>query len=92
MVKINFDSESFHQCSYSTLWQGTDNLDLAAFANEFVSKRNATLPCYADKTSQNLQKELFLGLINKINLGSIKKYMRIMIIAMYKSLKKIIKY
>ena len=64
MVKINYDSESFQQCISSTLSQGADNLDLAAVANEFVSKRNATLPCYADEISQNLQKELFLSLIN----------------------------
>ena len=49
MVKINYDSELFQQCSYSTLSQGTDNLDLAPVANEFVSKRNATLPCCTDK-------------------------------------------
>ena len=45
MVKINYDSESFQQCSSSTLSQGTDNMGLAAVTNEFVSKRNATLPC-----------------------------------------------
>ena len=64
MVKINYDSESFQQCSYSTLSKGTDNLDLAAVAIEFVSKHNVTLPCSADKISQNLQKELFLSFIN----------------------------
>ena len=58
------DSESFQQCNYSTLSQGIDNLDLAAVANEFVLKRSATLQCSADGISQNLQKELFLGLIN----------------------------
>ena len=36
MVKINYNSESFQRCSSSTLSQGTDNLDLAAAANEFV--------------------------------------------------------
>ena len=64
MFKINYDSESFRQCNYSTLSQGIDNLDLAAVANEFVLKRNAALQCCADEISQNLQKELFLGLIN----------------------------
>ena len=64
MVKINYDSESFQQFSYFTLPQGTDNLDLAAVANEFVSKHNATLPCCAYRISQNPQKELFLSLIN----------------------------
>ena len=34
MIKIICDSESFQQCSYSTLSQDTDNLDLAAVANE----------------------------------------------------------
>ena len=62
MVKINYDSESFQQCSYSTLPQGTDNLDLAAVANEFVSKGNATIPCCAIDISQNLQNEVFLAL------------------------------
>ena len=62
MVKINYDSESLQQCSYSTLPQGTDNLDLAAVANEFVSKSSATLPCCANNISQNLQKEVFLAL------------------------------
>ena len=64
MFKINYDSESFRQCNYSTLSQGIDNLDLAAVANEFVLKRNATLQYCADEISQNLQKELFLDLIN----------------------------
>ena len=54
----------FSSISYSTLSQGTDNLDHAAVANEFVSKRNATLPCCADEISQNLRKELFFSLIN----------------------------
>ena len=40
------------------------NLDLAAVANQSVSKRNATLPCSADEISQNLQKELLFSLIN----------------------------
>ena len=56
MIKIICDSESFQQCSYSTLSQDTDNLDLAAVANESVSKPNATLSCCADEISQNLQK------------------------------------
>ena len=60
MFKIIYDSELFQQCSYSTLSQGTNNLDLA---DKFVSKCNATLPCCADKISQNLQKVLFLILI-----------------------------
>ena len=64
MVKINYDSESLQQCSYLTMSQGSDNMDLAAVTNEFVSKRNATLPCCADKISQNIQKYLFLSLIN----------------------------
>ena len=54
MVKINYDSESFQQSSYSTLPEGTDNWDLAAVANEFVLKGNATLPCCVDDISQNL--------------------------------------
>ena len=54
----------FSSVSYSTLSQGTDNLDRAAVANEFVSKRNATLPCCVDEISQNLQKELFFSFIN----------------------------
>ena len=62
MVKINYDLESFHQCSYSTLLEGTDNLGLAAVANQFVSKPNATLACCADEIIQNLQKELFFSL------------------------------
>ena len=55
----------FSSVNYSTLPQGTDNLDHAAVPNEFVSKRNATLPCCADKICQNLQKELFFSLIYK---------------------------
>ena len=39
----------FSSVNYSTLSQGTDNLDHAPVPNEFVSKRNATLPCCADK-------------------------------------------
>ena len=54
----------FSSLSYSILSQGTDNLDHARVANEFVSKRYATLPCCADEISQNLQKELFFSLIN----------------------------
>ena len=54
----------FSSVSYSTLSQGTDDLDHAAVTNEFVSKRNATLLCCADEISQNLQKELFFSLIN----------------------------
>ena len=62
MVKINYDSESFQQCSYSTLSGGTDNLDLAVVANEFVSKRNSTFPCCDDEiNSRNLQMELFFS-------------------------------
>ena len=64
MVKIIYDSKAFQHCSYSTLSHGTDNLDLVVGANEFVSKRDANLPCCADKISQNLQKQLFLSLIN----------------------------
>ena len=64
MVKISYYSELFQKCSYYTLLQGTDNLELAAVANEFVSKNNATLPCCLDEVSQNLQKELFFSLIN----------------------------
>ena len=59
MVKINYDSESFQQCSYSTLSGGTDNIDLAVVANEFVPKRNSTFLCCDDEISQNLQMELF---------------------------------
>ena len=47
-----------------SLSQGTGDLDLAVVTNEFVSNRNATLPCCSDEISQNLQKELFLSLIN----------------------------
>ena len=36
-----------------------------AFANEFMSKRNATLPCCTNEISQNLQKQLFLSVTNK---------------------------
>ena len=64
MVKINNDSQSFQQCSYSTLSQVTDYLDLPAVAKEFLSKRNATLPCCADEISRNPQKELFFSLMN----------------------------
>ena len=46
----------FSSVSYSTLSQGTDNLDHAVVANKFVSKRNTTLPCCADEIYQNLQK------------------------------------
>ena len=42
--------------------EGTDNLDLATIAIEFVSKRDATLPCWADEISQNLRKEVFFRL------------------------------
>ena len=62
--KSTMTQSRFSSVSYSTLSQGTDNLDHAAVANEFVSKRNATLPCCADEVSQNLQKELFFSLIN----------------------------
>ena len=54
----------FSSVSYSTLSEGTDNLDHAAVANEFVSKPNVALPCCADEISQNLQKELLYSLIN----------------------------
>ena len=46
----------FSSVSYSPLSQGTDNLDHEAVANEFMSKRNAILPCCADEISQNVQK------------------------------------
>ena len=54
----------FSSASYSTLSQGADNLDHAAVTNEFVPRRNATLPCCADEISQILQKELFFNFIN----------------------------
>ena len=54
----------FSSVSHSTLSQGTDNLDHAGVSNEFVSKRNATLPRCADEISQNLQKELFFSSTN----------------------------
>ena len=54
----------FNSVSYSTLSRGTDNLDHAAVANEFVSKRNGTFRCCADEISQNPQKDLFLSLTN----------------------------
>ena len=57
MVQINYDLESFQQCKLSYIVTGTDNLDHAAVANEFDSKRYATLPCCADEISQNLQKK-----------------------------------
>ena len=38
----------FSSVSYSTLSWGTDNLDHAAVANEFVSKRNGTFRCCTD--------------------------------------------
>ena len=56
MVKIKYDSELFQQRSYSTLSQV---LTISPQLNQFVSKRNPTLPCCADKISQNLQKEFF---------------------------------
>ena len=64
--KSTMTQSRFSSLSYSILSQGTDNLDHAGVANEFVSKRYATLPCCADEISQNLQKEkeLFFSLIN----------------------------
>ena len=41
-MKINYELESFHQCKIFLL-QGTDNLDHAAVANEFLSKTQ----CYS---------------------------------------------
>ena len=38
----------FSSVSYSTLSRGTDNLDHAAVANEFVSKGNGTFRCCTD--------------------------------------------
>ena len=57
MVQINYDLESFQQCKLSYIVTGTDNLDHAAVANEFGSKRYGTLPCCADEISQNIQKK-----------------------------------
>ena len=64
LVKDHYYSEWFQQCSYSTLSKDTGNFDLAAVANEFVSKHSATIPCCADGISQNLQKELFSSVIH----------------------------